>query len=99
MAMRRKVLRCFAALTVPLVLGVAPMQLAAECDDTATSSSGMLEGELISGICVTVDIKLVSCTSCSCHYMGYHVKTGMRMSFVTGGTSCGLSLPISVVFH
>lgn len=50
---------------------------------------------------MTVDIKLVSCTVCQCHYMGEHVRTGMRMSFVTGGVDdgCGLSFPITILFH
>lgn len=81
-----------------LVLSLPPVRLIAECAETATSSSGKLEGELFHGYCVTVDIRIVSCTVCECHYMGTHEDTGMEMTFVTGGTDdgCEVDWPLTV---
>ena len=93
--------RLRAAAVAALFVAMPVTQLVAECPDTATSVGGKLTGERFMGFCVTIDIKIIKCTSCECHYLGVHEDTGMVMSFVTTGTDdgCGISWPISVTIH
>jgi len=99
--LKKRTGKTISVLMLLLVFVAPPVRLIAECAETATSSTGKLKGELFHGYCVTVDIRIVSCTACECHYMGTHEDTGMEMTFVTGGADdgCEIDWPLTISVH